>query len=67
MTAGPTWPKSRLSMGRCNTKMIIEIISENRVDAVSNWLAASPASSFTPRPMYWLIMTAPPEASAVNR
>ena len=67
ITSLSTLPNSRVSMFSLPTSTSAAISTANAVENDISWLAASPASSAARFPMYWLITTAPPEASAVNR
>ena len=67
ITSLSTLPNSRASIFSFPTSTSAAIRTENVVENDSSWLADSPALSAARFPMYWLITTAPPEASAVNR
>lgn len=67
MTEGSTLPKSSPRICVSNTRIRNMDKMESRIEAVSSWPAASPACSLFPFPIYWLMITAPPAASATNR
>ena len=67
MTSGSTWPKSSPSRGRFHTKVAAMHTRENRKARVYSCPAARLLFAPSLLPMYWLTITAPPEARAVNR
>ena len=61
------FPKSKDIRGCANTTVNTVIISETVKVISSSWAAAIQASSFFLAPINWLIITAPPVASAASK
>ena len=66
MTSSSTLPNIKRISCSLATSTTTEITTDSNTDAVRSWEAAAPACSLSFFPIYWLMTTAPPDASAVN-
>lgn len=67
ITSLSTFPNIRRSIPSFPISTSAETNAEKITENSRSWLADSPAASIAFLPIYWLITTAPPDASAVNR
>ena len=67
MTSASIFPNSRPKSGILNRIIGIVIATEITADIIRSCPAERDALSLFLLPMYWLIITAPPDDSAVNR